>query len=103
MVTPPRKAMGRMPKTPSAHHEAGHDLQDDVADGHVGEQTDRQAERARTIGDQFDRHQDDGGRQGRAMREEHPQIVQPVAGEADDCHADEHHTAKPKVTMMWLV
>src|SRR5476651_1770330 len=82
----------RRPAGPDAQHddEAAEHLQHGVAGQHVGEQADRQAERAHEVGDDLDRHQQEQQHEGHALRDKERHEVHAVLDEADRGDAQEH-------------
>src|SRR5476649_1097282 len=82
----------RRPAGPDAQHddEAAEHLQHGVTRQHVGEQADRQAERAHEVGDDLDRHQQEQQHEGHALRHEERHEVRAVLDEADRGHSQEH-------------
>src|SRR6185369_6471299 len=70
--------------------EAREHLQHGVADQHVEEKTNRQADRADEIGNDLDRDQQRQHEYRRAGRREQAQEADAVLGDADDGDADEH-------------
>src|SRR5471032_2923427 len=82
----------RRPAGPDAQHddEATEHLQHGVARQHVGEQSDRQAERAHEVRDDLDRHQQEQQHEGHALGHEERHEVRAMLDEADRGDAEEH-------------
>src|SRR5471030_190443 len=82
----------RRPAGIDAEHddEAAEHLQHGVAGQHVGEQADREAERAHEVGDDLDRHQQEQQHEGHARRDKERHEVHAVLDEADRGDAQEH-------------
>ena len=86
------------------HDEAAEHLQHGVAGQHVGEQSDRQAERADEVGDDLDRHQQQQQRPAarpsgtNSEKKCRPCVARPIRVTPTNTNS-----AIAKVTTMWLV